>query len=156
MERKTIQMSQKEYIKYGPLVYATDYFEEDVNVNYYWPGDPPTGYNERGIPVDANGLECLDLESPFHPNWIPKKEKLEHNEFIGFSIPKWQCYQQWLQDNHLGCTDEQAKKFLFKWILDRSTPPMRFRSVLHTNIIRKIKESDLSVDEFIKKVYENE
>ena len=149
-------MTQEEYIKFGPLIYATDYFEEDENVNYYWPGNPPVAYNEKGIPIDSSGLECLDLQSPFHPNWSPKKEQMEFNNFLQFSIPKYQCYQDWLKDNHLSCSNNQAKKFLFKWILDFSHPPWGLRFILQQNISERIKDSELSVNDFIKKVYEDE
>ena len=143
----------QDHFKIGPLIYAKDYFEDDPKANYYWSGIPPVEYNDNGVPVDKNGTDCLDLKCPFHPSWSPKKNQIEFNSFLEFSIPKYQCYQEWLRNNYLDCSNDQAKKFLFKGILDNKG--WGFCGL----IIQPIKEILLelgSVNELIKKVYEYE
>ena len=102
------------YIIYGPLIYAKDFFEDDGIANYFWPGSPPTGYNEQGIPIDDENMECLDLTCPLHPDWAPLETEMVYNDYLGFSIPSYCCYIQWFKENNLACTPEQAKKLLFK------------------------------------------
>ena len=77
----------QDHFKIGPLIYAKDYFEDDPKANYYWSGIPPVEYNDNGVPVDKNGTDCLDLKCPFHPSWSPKKDQIEFNSFLEFSIP---------------------------------------------------------------------
>ena len=143
----------QDHFKIGPLIYANDYFETDPEANYYWPGNPPVKYNDKGIPIDDNGLECLDVNSPFHPNWKVQKNQLEFNDFLQFSIPKYQCYQDWLRDNYLDCSDNQAKKYLFKWILYEKE--WGYRSVI-SQPIKKLLSEVGSVEALINKVYEHE
>ena len=146
------------YITYGPLIYAKDFFEDDGIANYFWPGNPPVGYNELGIPVDEEGLECLDLGCPLHPDWNPSEPEMVYNEYLGFSIPNYNSYIEWFKKNNLACTPEQAKKLLFKWILHKSDYN-RLRSKIKYAILQIIR-NDVPLrenqGELLKKVYEYE
>lgn len=140
------------YIIYGPLIYAKDFFEDDGIANYFWPGSPPVGYNQQGIPIDEEGMECLDLRCPLHPSWTPLKSEMEYNEYLGFSIPSYYPYIDWLKQNNLGCTPEQAKKLLFKWILNKSDNN-RLRRKIKYSILQIIRDELVSMSELLKRVY---
>lgn len=145
----------QDHFKIGPLIYAKDYFETDPEANYYWAGQPPpVRYSKSGVPIDKNGTDCLDLKCPFHPSWSPKKDQIEFNSFLEFSIPKYQYYQIWLRDNSLDCSNDQAKRFLFKWILSK-TWGTGFRRIIRQPLKKVLLEVG-SVNELIKKVYEYE
>ena len=143
------------YIIYGPLIYAKDFFEDDGTANYFWPGSPPVSYNEQGIPVDQEGLECLDLGCPLHPDWKPLEDEMIFNDYLGFSIPSYCCYIEWLKQNNLACTPEQAKKLLFKWILHESNYN-KLRSKIKYSILQIIRDELISMSELLKRVYEYE
>ena len=76
-----------ERFKYGPLIYDTVDDVEDIDGggNYWWAGLHPVGYDEMGIPVDSQGLQCLPLSSPFHPDHIPKDPV--YNQYINDYVP---------------------------------------------------------------------
>ena len=67
-----------EKIKYGPLVYIT-VEDTDEEGNFYWGGKPPIGYDELGIPIDSDGMQCLSVSSPLHPNYKPKNSVYNKN-----------------------------------------------------------------------------
>ena len=140
------------YITYGPLIYAKDFFEDDGIANYFWPGSPPVGYNNLGIPIDEEGMECLDLRCPLHPSWMPLKSEMEYNEYLGFSIPSYYPYIDWLKQNNLSCTPEQAKKLLFKWILNKSNND-RLRRKIKYSILQILRDELISLSELLKRVY---
>tara|TARA_Y100000593_G_C4254338_1_gene308828 strand:- start:593 stop:1039 length:447 start_codon:yes stop_codon:yes gene_type:complete len=140
------------YIIYGPLIYAKDFFEDDGIANYFWPGSPPVGYNNLGIPIDEEGMECLDLRCPLHPSWMPLKSEMEYNEYLGFSIPSYYPYIDWLKQNNLSCTPEQAKKLLFKWILNKSNND-RLRRKIKYSILQILRDELISLSELLKRVY---
>ena len=140
------------YITYGPLIYAKDFFEDDGLAHYFWPGSPPVGYNNLGIPIDEEGMECLDLRCPLHPSWMPLKSEMEYNEYLGFSIPSYYPYIDWLKQNNLSCTPEQAKKLLFKWILNKSNND-RLRRKIKYSILQILRDELISLSELLKRVY---
>lgn len=142
----------EDYITYGPLIYAKDFFEDDGIANYFWPGSPPVGYNNLGIPIDEEGMECLDLRCPLHPSWMPLKSEMEYNEYLGFSIPSYYPYIDWLKQNNLSCTPEQAKKLLFKWILNKSNND-RLRRKIKYSILQILRDELISLSELLKRVY---
>ena len=142
----------EDYITYGPLIYAKDFFEDDGIANYFWPGSPPVGYNNLGIPIDEEGMECLDLRCPLHPSWMPLKSEMEYNEYLGFSIPSYYPYIDWLKQNNLSCTPEQAKKLLFKWILNKSNND-RLRRKIKYSILQILRDELISFSELLKRVY---
>jgi len=148
----------EDYIIYGPLIYAKDFFEDDGIANYFWPGIAPVGYNQQGIPVDEEGLECLELACPLHPDWKPLETQMIYNEYLGFSIPDYNCYIEWFKANNLNCTPEQAKKLLFKWILHKSNYN-KLRSKIKYAILGMVKDDPSLREnrgELLKKVYEYE
>ena len=142
----------EDYITYGPLIYAKDFFEDDGIANYFWPGSPPVGYNNLGIPIDEEGMECLDLRCPLHPSRMPLKSEMEYNEYLGFSIPSYYPYIDWLKQNNLSCTPEQAKKLLFKWILNKSNND-RLRRKIKYSILQILRDELISLSELLKRVY---
>ena len=147
--------SSEDYITYGPLIYAKDFFEDDGIANYFWPGHPPVGYNKQGIPVDEEGMECLDLRCPLHPDWKPSEAEMIFNDYLGFSIPDYNYYIEWLKENNLGCSPDQAKKLLFKWILHKSDYN-RLRSKIKFAVLQIVRDDLISMSELLKKVYEYE
>ena len=50
-----------EQYKYGPLTWATI---DDDSGNYYYPGTPPTGYDEQGIPIDEKNYLIVGSAAP--------------------------------------------------------------------------------------------
>jgi len=84
-----------EQYKYGPLVYNTSADDADSG-NFYWNGLAPVGYDKFNIPIDNNGYQCLDAEQcPLHPSYQVSTENLEHNEFLGVSIPTLSSFREW-------------------------------------------------------------
>lgn len=104
-----------EKFKYGPLIWNC-FSEEDESGNYYWNGNPPVEYDHDGIPVDADGLQCLPIESPVHPSWTADNVELEYNDFLEFKIPTIEGTREWFDDNFLIVSDIQCKKYIIKWI----------------------------------------
>jgi hypothetical protein len=145
----------QDHFRIGPLIYAKDYFEDDPEANYYYSGSPPVSYNNKGVPIDKNGFECLDIKCPFHPGWMIQKDQLEFNDFLQFSIPRYQCYQEWLRDNYLDCSDNQAKKYLFKFLLSENRNAWGFNRLIGLPIKKALSKLG-SVEELIEKVYEYE
>ena len=104
-----------EKFKYGPLIWNC-FTEDDESGNYYWNGSPPVGYDDDGIPIDQEGMQCLPIESPVHPCWRGDKEKLEYNSFLGFNIPSIDSTREWFDANFLIVSDKQCKKYIIRWI----------------------------------------
>ena len=104
-----------EKFKYGPLIWNC-FTEDDESGNYYWNGSPPVGYDDDGIPIDQEGMQCLPIESPVHPSWICDKDKLEFNNFLGFKIPSIVSTREWFDANFLIVSDTQCKKYIIRWI----------------------------------------
>ena len=101
-----------EKYKYGPLVYVTHGMNEDDG-NYFWSGHPPVGYDESGIPIDNNGMQCLDISCPLHPSWEPTETV--YNETLKFDIPSIEHFRQWFEDNFLIISDDQVKRYIIRW-----------------------------------------
>ena len=101
-----------EKYKYGPLIYITAGMDDDEG-NFYWNGLPPVKYDESGIPVDINGMQCLPIESPLHPGWEPFET--EYSTILAHNIPTISHYKQWFDDNFLEISDSQIKKYILKW-----------------------------------------
>lgn len=98
--------------KYGPLVYNTNQSEEDEG-NYFWNGSPPVGYDESGIPIDANGNQCLSINSPLHPAFDPAETVF--SEVLQSRIPTINCFRKWFDENFLIISDDQIKRYIIKW-----------------------------------------
>ena len=87
-----------EKFKYGPLIYNC-VNEEDDSGNYYWPGEPPVGYDKWGVPVDRFERQVLPINCPFHPfyDFPDKKRSLVVNAiYIPTSL---KCYFDWCEEN---------------------------------------------------------
>ena len=105
-----------EQYKYGPLVYNTSADDADSG-NFYWNGLAPVGYDKFNIPIDNNGYQCLDAEQcPLHPSYQVSTENLEHNEFLGVSIPTLSSFREWFSDQFLEVTDRDLALFVLRWI----------------------------------------
>jgi hypothetical protein len=120
-------------ISYGPLTWATS-FEEltDTSVNYFWQGSFPVGYDEMGIPVDENGLQCLPLECIFHPSCRPRviEELIDaQGEMYTLIVPDLSCCQKWFDDNFLEITQKTLRKHATAWTL-RNNSPMTLRNII--------------------------
>lgn len=104
-----------EKFKYGSLVWNS-VNEDDESGNYFWNGKPPVGYDNEGIPVDEEGLQCLPIESPVHPTWQINNSFLVYNDFLEFEIPSIDSTREWFDDNFLIVSDKQCKKYIIRWI----------------------------------------
>ena len=103
--------------KFGPLVWNC-VNEDDESGNYFWNGNPPVDYDDMGIPVDQEGLQCLPADCPIHPSWQANYETKEYNEFLGFEIPTIESTKEWFDENFLIVSDKQIKKYIIRWIRD--------------------------------------
>ena len=120
-------------ISYGPLTWATS-FEEltDTSVNYFWQGSFPVGYDEMGIPVDENGLQCLPLECIFHPACRPRvvEELIDaQGEIYSLVVPDLSWCQKWFDDNYLSITPRTLQKYIISWTL-RQNNPLTIRTIV--------------------------
>lgn len=104
-----------EKFKYGLLIWNS-VNEDDESGNYFWNGKPPVGYDDDGIPIDQEGMQCLPIESPVHPSWESDKNQLEYNDFLEFEIPSISSTREWFSDNFLVVSDRQCKKYIIRWI----------------------------------------
>lgn len=97
--------------RYGPLIYVTAGMDEDQG-NYYWNGLPPVDYDADGIPVDQNGMQCLDISCPLHPSYTP--QETEYSLVLGTEIPTIAHYREWFEENFLAVSDNQIKRWIIK------------------------------------------
>lgn len=102
-----------EKYKYGPLVYNTSHPDDDDSGNFYWPGLPPVGYDEAGIPIDERGYQCLDNSSPLNPQHTP--QATEYNKGLDAYIPTFDNVKAWFDDNFLEITDWQVCYYILRW-----------------------------------------
>ena len=119
-----------EKFRYGPLVYVTHGMNDDEG-NYFWNGSSPVGYDEMGVPIDQNGMQCLDISCPIHPSWEPNETV--YNVTLNSKIPSVEYFRQWFDDNFLIISDDQIKRYIIRWWSSHS---MRhnysaYRQVLH-------------------------
>lgn len=102
--------------RYGPLIWNC-VNEEDESGNYFWNGKPPVDYDGAGIPIDEDGNQCLPIECPIHPGFVPKRERCKWNEAIQNYVPEIEYYREWFEDNFLVIADLQIKKYILKWVV---------------------------------------
>jgi hypothetical protein len=114
--------------------------------NYYWTGSPPVGYDVDGIPIDANGRQCIDISCPLHPGFEPKE--LEFNEVLQSDIPTLDSFRGWFEDNFLEISDAKLKRYIFKWWVRKN----KTRSVTYNQVLLKFK----SVNEIIGAIWQHE
>lgn len=135
-----------EKYKFGPLVYVTSGMD-DSEGNYFWAGLPPVGYDESGIPVDQNGLQCLDISCPLHPSWEPTETT--RNEVLKSDIPSIKHFRQWFEDNFLIISDDQIKRYIMKWW---SAYAMKNNYQAYTDVLQNYS----SVEEILEAVWPDE
>lgn len=92
---------------YGPLTWGAN-----GNMNN---AIDPVGYDEWGIPIDANGNQLLDLDCILHPHHKPRR--VERNNYLGIPIPCFATTKKWFTDNFFDITDLQVQKYIVRWLL---------------------------------------
>ncbi len=95
--------------KYGPLIWDTE------KHNRPCPGSTPIDYNDKGIPIDDMGNECLPIECIIHPSYKPTKWL--YSEFLQSNIPDINEAKKWFNDNYYHFSDEQIKKYIIRWVM---------------------------------------
>ena len=132
-----------EKFKYGPLVYITPGMDENEG-NYFWNGSPPVGYDSDGIPVDAKGLQCLDISCPLHPSHEPTE--VEYCEVLASDLPTIASFEEWFDDNFLIVNEKQLRQYIIRWW---ATHTRRTNSTLYEKIITRYS----SVEEIMEAVW---
>jgi len=79
------------------------------------PGSIPVGYNDKGIPIDDEGIECLPVQCIIHPGYRPTM--WVHSKFLEADIPNPVEARGWFNDNFYHFTDEQIKNYVIRWIM---------------------------------------
>lgn len=133
-----------EKFRYGPLLYITQGMDENEG-NYYWNGAPPVAYDSDGIPVDAEGMQCLDVTSVLHPAYEPTDT--EYSDVLDVHIPTIDSFQKWFDDNFFIVSEKQIKKYIIKWWM------LNFR---RSSNYRQILNSYSSVEEIMEAVWPDE
>jgi hypothetical protein len=134
-----------EKYRYGPLVYVPYGTTDDEEGNYYWNGSPPVGYDSRGIPIDKNGHQCLDISCPLHPAFEP--DEFEHSDILDSDIPTMKSFKEWFDDNFLIISDYQLKKYIFKWWVRKHKTSSHYYALL---------KEYKSIDEVISAIWQHE
>ena len=130
--------------KYGPLIWNCT-SDEDESGNYYWPGAPPCGYDDMGIPIDVKGMQCLPVLSIIHPSYQPTETTF--HSLINDSLPTISSAREWLDENFLVCTDHQVARYIIRWYdssLRMRTPQQQEE---WDNVINTYRTRDRLVDE---------
>lgn len=135
-----------EKYKYGPLVYIT-VDDTDEDGNFYWGGKPPIGYDELGIPIDSDGMQCLPSSSPLHPNYEPKNAAF--NKVINDNLPSIEEVKTWFDDLFLVVSDYQAKKYILRWY---SLKRPKYKTTAYRNLLAE----GLSIKEMIERIWPDE
>jgi len=118
-----------EKYRYGPLVFITKGMDESEG-NYFWAGNPPVGYDKTGVPIDENGLQCVDIECPLHPRYTPTETI--YNRTLNTNIPTEESVKKWFDDNFLFVSDDQIKKYIFKWWVENNKDYHLYQSLLRS------------------------
>ncbi len=126
----------KEKFKYGPLVYnCIGDAEDDEEGNYYWPGNPPVGYDELGVPVDKDGRQCLPLDCPFHPHYF-STDTITSKYGIKFPA-SFKDYEEWLDNNFIVFDEATVKRNIITKIITQvvvNTDAANVYKMVHLNI----------------------
>ena len=115
--------------RYGPLVWncTTD---EDESGNYFWPGLPPVGYDEIGIPIDERGYQCLPNASIISPGYVPTETTF--HALISDSLPTIRSASTWFDENFLITTPRQVGRFIIRWYDLNHQSNTRWQSIVNT------------------------
>ena len=117
-----------EKYKYGPLVYNTTHPDDDDSGNFYWSGLVPVGYDEKGIPIDERGYQCLDISSPLHPSHTP--QQTDYNEVLEAVLPKASIVKEWFTDNFLEVSDWQVCYYCLRWYNFQDVKSMTYLKIV--------------------------
>ena len=98
--------------KYGPLVW-NQVDDDDDSGNYWWTGSSVVDYDEMGIPIDSEGLQCLPLTSPVHPNYQSKDHIF--NKQINDYLPSFKEWQEWFDVNFIMINKDRIKREILRW-----------------------------------------
>jgi len=115
---------------YGPLVWNC-LSDSDESGNYLWNGSPPVGYDSSGIPIDDNGLQCLPLACPLHPNHKPTIACF--NVVIRDNLPSIAAFRTWFDDNYLILADHQIKLYIVRWYSFQRTKTAQWHTIQQTS-----------------------
>ena len=107
-----LKKESTQMFRYGPLTWASI---EDDSGNYYYSGSPPVGYDKQGIPIDEQGLQCLDLRCPVHPNYQPVNAFYypSINDFLP-SVEEW---EEWFKAEYISIDTERIQREIIRWYL---------------------------------------
>ena len=72
---------------------------DDDSGNYWWNGSSIVDYDNMNIPIDTQGLQCLPLSSPVHPNY--ELQNPVFNEQIKDYLPSFKEWQEWFDVNFI-------------------------------------------------------
>ena len=106
-----------EKFKYGPLIWNHVDHEDDSG-NYWWPGLSPVKYDDMGIPCDLNGLQCLPISSPVHPDYEPKDSVF--NKQIREHLPSEKEWKKWFDEHFIEITSHRIKREILKWYVKQN------------------------------------
>ncbi|MGB0790401.1 MAG: hypothetical protein ACPGRT_02865 [Flavobacteriaceae bacterium] len=128
-----------EKFRYGPLIYITQGMDEDEG-NYFWNGNPPVAYDSSGVPIDSDGMQCLDVTSVLHPAYKPTDTF--YSEVLGVDIPTITSFQKWFDDNFFIVSEKQIKKYIIKWwMLNYQRSPIYTKILNSYSSVEEIQEA---------------
>lgn len=106
--------NMKEKFKYGPLVYNYSDDEDDTG-NYWWSGLTPIGYDHDNVPIDKEGLQCLPLQSPVHPGYVPVHS--QYNKKLDVDLPSIEEWKSWFDSEFIDISEHRIKREILKWVI---------------------------------------
>lgn len=104
---------------YGPLVWDTE------RHNRPCPGSIPVDYNNKGIPIDNGGNECLPLDCIIHPGYKPTV--WVHSDYLDDEIPSPEEAGKWFKDNFYHFSEEQIKNYVIRWIMLQNYSQLKYK-----------------------------
>ena len=113
-----------EQYKYGPLTWATI---DDDSGNYYYPGTPPIGYDNQGIPIDERGLQCLDILCPVHPDYQMKDAQF--CAAIHDYLPTVKEWTEWFEKEFIDISEERCQREIVRWYNKQSSQTKEFQEL---------------------------
>jgi hypothetical protein len=119
---------------YGPLIWNCT-TEDDNSGNYWWPGNPPCGYDDTGIPIDEKGFQCLPIDSLIHPDYKPKETSFHPT--LATTLPTIASARAWFDEGFFDVTDYQVARFIIRWYdMQHKSPSLDYNWKLAKNTYR--------------------
>lgn len=131
--------------KYGPLQWYSETETGEYEGNFYTGGTAPVGYDDRGIPVDAEGMQCLSITSPVHPSYEPRDPW--YSAVLEDDLPSVKEWRDWFDGEFIEISDERIRREVVRWFFRRS----RFLTARH----RHLKDSYLTLAELTEAVWQD-